>query len=115
MNEGCVCHDRGKEGEGMYVSTDHGGHGDAEAEVLEDLLLHLEDLLAGVGVVRDVHAVPHLFVWMCACMCEYGGRVACVWVCGRARKDEGWIRGVGGRHACMRRDERKRGHRTSGG
>lgn len=57
----------------IYVSftrpvSYHGGHGDAEGEVLEDLLLHPQHLLAGVGVVGDVHAVAHLLslcVWVC--------------------------------------------------
>ena len=59
----------------VYIAstTHHGGHGDAEGEVLEDLLLHPQHLLAGVGVVRDVHAVAHLCDFVIrVCFSVYG-------------------------------------------
>lgn len=38
-----------------------GGHRHLEVEGGQDVLLHLEDFFSGVGVVGDVHTVPHLW------------------------------------------------------
>lgn len=43
-----------------YQKRPRGGHADLELEPPQDHLLHLEHLLSGVGVVRDVHAIPDL-------------------------------------------------------